>query len=64
MSEINAQLLIYKSAGAMLRSLVQRGLKQFALGQNSQGNRSIVYARKAYDKWGKERTNFPTFKNQ
>jgi hypothetical protein len=48
---ILARLGTYKAAGAFIRSLTQRGLKQFALGQASGAIASLRRARQSYDYW-------------
>ncbi len=46
-----ARLGTYKAAGSFIRSLIQRGLKQFALGVVRGGITSLRRARHSYDYW-------------
>ena len=51
MGDVLAQLETYRAAGAFVRSFIQRGLKQFALGLTQAGVMSLRRARQAYDFW-------------
>ncbi len=51
MGDILDRLETYKAASGFIRSLVQRGLKQFALGLTRPGNTSLRRARQAYNYW-------------
>ena len=51
MDDILDQLQTYRAATAVLRSFVQRALKQLALGQTEAGVNSLALARKCYDFW-------------
>lgn len=49
--DILPQMSTYRSASAILRSLVDRALKQFSLSQSAQGVRSLIRARFCYEYW-------------
>jgi hypothetical protein len=51
MGELLSQLETYKAASAFIRSFVQRGLKQFALGLTQAAVTSLARARQSYDYW-------------
>lgn len=51
MGNLLAQLATYKAAGAVIRSFIQRGLKQFALSLTRTGITSLRRARASYDYW-------------
>lgn len=55
--DIIPQMSTYRSASAILRSLVDRGLKQFSLSQIGPGLRSLIRARFCYKFWMQDTRN-------
>lgn len=57
MGELKTQLIIYKTSNALIRSMLDRGLKQFALRQNRAASRSFQLAHLSYKEWEKDLFN-------
>ena len=51
MGQLLGQLAIYKSAPALIRTFIQRALKQYSLGNPRSARTSVIRARQAHDYW-------------
>jgi len=51
MDDILDQMQTYRAASAIIRSFLQRALKQFSVGQMDAGLASVIRARQCYDYW-------------
>ena len=54
MGDVLSQLQSYRAAGALIRSLINRGLKHFALGQKQAGATAMTRAKLCHTYWLKD----------